>query len=108
MAYRQNVGIADNARRHVGSRYLLRMDFYRFFPSITSEDLLKYVEAEHPTLGWDETDLETFMKITFRRGCLTIGAPTSPSLSNAICFKLDASLESFARAKGVTYTRYAD
>jgi len=108
MAYRQNVGIADNARRHVGSRYLLRMDFQRFFPSITSEDLRRYVEAQHSTLGWDETDLETFTKITFRCGCLTIGAPTSPGLSNAICFELDASLESLARSKGVTYTRYAD
>jgi Reverse transcriptase (RNA-dependent DNA polymerase) len=84
------------------------MDFERFFPSITSEDLLNYVEAEHPTLGWDEIDRETFTRIAFRRGCLTIGAPTSPGLSNAICFELDASLESSARSKGVTYTRYAD
>src|SRR5260221_6222266 len=34
MAYRKGVSILANARIHAPSRYLLRMDFQDFFPSI--------------------------------------------------------------------------
>jgi RNA-directed DNA polymerase len=108
IAYRRKLGIAQNAERHVGSRYLLRMDFAKFFPSITAEDVMKYLENEHAELEWDATDLEVFISVLCRQGRLTIGAPTSPALSNAICFELDRQLEAIARAHGVTYTRYAD
>jgi RNA-directed DNA polymerase len=107
-AYRLKLGIAENAERHVRSRYLLRMDFERFFPSITAEDLMKYLESEHFELGWDETDFEVFTSIICRDSRLTIGAPTSPALSNAICLDLDGQLEAIAHTNGVTYTRYAD
>ena len=37
-----------------------------------------------------------------------MGAPTSPALSNAICFELDAQLTALAEELNATYTRYAD
>lgn len=36
------------------------------------------------------------------------GAPTSPVISNLICWKLDNQLQSFAKKARCTYTRYAD
>jgi retron-type reverse transcriptase len=36
------------------------------------------------------------------------GAPTSPSISNLVCRRLDARLTGLARRKGGVYTRYAD
>lgn len=34
MAYRAGLSIADHARPHAGGRYLLKLDFKDFFPSI--------------------------------------------------------------------------
>jgi retron-type reverse transcriptase len=36
------------------------------------------------------------------------GAPTSPSITNALCFRLDCRLSGLARKLGCRYTRYAD
>ncbi|WP_420121773.1 reverse transcriptase family protein [Nakamurella sp.] len=36
------------------------------------------------------------------------GAPTSPALANLVAFSLDRRLDSYARAAGARYTRYAD
>lgn len=110
VAYRPNLSIADNAEKHVQSRYLLRMDFQRFFPSITARDVITYLNCtEFPKLNnWDASDLDLFTALVCRNGCLTIGAPTSPALSNALCFDLDRQLEAASHAREVAYTRYAD
>ena len=44
MAYRPNLSILSNARMHIHSRFLLRMDLKDFFPSITSEDVMAYLK----------------------------------------------------------------
>jgi reverse transcriptase-like protein len=110
VAYRTDMGIANNAQAHVTSRYLLRMDFKGFFPSITERDVKTYLEnAESAAVqNWTAEDISLFAAIVCRDGRLTIGAPTSPGLSNALCFKVDHELESAARGREVVYTRYAD
>jgi RNA-directed DNA polymerase len=40
--------------------------------------------------------------------CLSIGAPTSPALSNILLYELDVRLSEEAQKLGVSYTRYAD
>ncbi|MEM6931125.1 MAG: reverse transcriptase family protein, partial [Myxococcota bacterium] len=40
--------------------------------------------------------------------CLPQGAPTSPGLSNAVCWRLDRRLSGLGRKLGFRYTRYAD
>jgi RNA-directed DNA polymerase len=108
-AYIRERGIKANARRHVDSRYLLRVDIEDFFPSIKDLDLRTYLAGRPPgTADWDEDDIQFFINVVSRSGVLTIGAPTSPSLSNVICWSLDASLEALAAEHGATYTRYAD
>ena len=104
--YRKSVTTADNATRHVGNQFLLRLDLKSFFESIRSSDVLAYlgnVETE-----WDTADKTAFASLVCRNGQLTIGAPSSPSLTNAMCFDLDLQLNQLAQERGVTYTRYSD
>jgi RNA-directed DNA polymerase len=108
-AYRKGIGIKGNASMHVKSRYLLRMDFEDFFPSITAKDIDFYLKSKPPeTQDWKAEDRRLFMQLVCRKECLTIGAPTSPALSNALCHELDCRLSAKSEAEGVVYTRYAD
>ena len=108
-AYREGRGIKGNASMHVKSRYLLRMDFENFFPSITWEDIDFYLRSKPPgTEGWSDVDRDLFLQIVCRKRCLVIGAPTSPAVSNALCFELDKRLSTKSEAEDVVYTRYAD
>src|SRR5262249_49989605 len=86
MAYRKQISIFDNASLHTDSKYLLRIDFQNFFPSIVESDLKAYIEAR-PSLfeAWSLFDIEIFCMIVLRSSHLTIGAPTSPALSNILC-----------------------
>lgn len=110
MAYRRQRSIFDNASIHAQSNYLLRMDFADFFPSIKDSDFQVFVEARRATLfsNWSESDVEILRKLLFRNSSLTIGAPTSPVVSNFLCFEMDATLDELSRRYGVSYTRYAD
>jgi RNA-directed DNA polymerase len=108
-AYRKGRSTAHNAQHHATSRYLLRIDLQNFFPSIREEDFHSYLNFNPKRFeGWSADDFVLISKLLFRYGTLSIGAPTSPSLSNAICFPLDVALQSVADANDVRYTRYAD
>jgi RNA-directed DNA polymerase len=113
-AYRPGRSIVFNARRHLGSRFLLRLDFKDFFPSLTRDDVLKHLEwvADRglvPAVSeWTAEDRELFARIVCRNGRLTIGAVSSPALSNTLSIHLDSALAEYCAAQGVTYTRYAD
>jgi len=108
-AYRPGVGVLANVRPHRENPYLVRFDLENFFPSFSSADVQNYLATQPPgTTAWDDADIQTFVSLVCRDEQLTIGAPSSPGLSNAICFDLDSKLEALAIAVGVTYTRYAD
>jgi RNA-directed DNA polymerase len=108
-AYRKRHSILDNARTHAASRYLLRMDLTDFFPSITQADLGKYI-AQRPSLfsGWTPSDIDVVCRLVCRDSVLTIGAPSSPSLSNALCYDMDVALHALSEKNAVRYSRYAD
>lgn len=109
MAYRRQKSIFDNASLHAGSRYLLRMDCKDFFHSITDDDL-KVLIANRPGTfaGWTPYETDLFCKLVCKGGRLTIGAPTSPALSNAVCYDMDTQLSEICKKLNVTYSRYAD
>lgn len=110
-AYCKGSDIKRNAEMHVSNNYILRVDFQNFFPSLKGSDVVAVLRAnQHMLTDGDVTDLDiTFIRqIVCRADCLTIGAPTSPQLSNAIMFEFDEAWSQRARALDVTYTRYAD
>ena len=109
-AYKKNTNIMDNARVHVKSKFLLRMDFSDFFPSISFHDVSHFLRnsRQHLPRHWGNEDDLLFCKLVCRRNQLTIGAPSSPSLSNRMCYKLDEKLYEMALDKQCKYSRYAD
>ncbi|MGE0682960.1 MAG: retron St85 family RNA-directed DNA polymerase [Candidatus Binatia bacterium] len=108
-AYRRGYSIVKNAERHVGSKYLLRMDLADFFPSLADQDIRKLLVMNKDLFSeWCEEDTELFCRLVCKYGILTIGAPSSPALSNALCWKMDVDLASLAFKYGVIYSRYAD
>jgi RNA-directed DNA polymerase len=88
---------------------LLKLDFERFFESITEIDIRRYIAERQPHFeDWNSSDIDVFCRLVCKDRSLTIGAPTSPALSNRLCFELDQRLDGYCQAQGITYTRYAD
>ena len=108
-AYQKGKSIFDNAAVHANSKFLLRMDFTNFFPSITEGDLKRYIrERSLLFTEWTTLDIDVFCRLLCRKSALTIGAPTSPGISNAICYDMDSAITTLCIARNVAYTRYAD
>ncbi|WP_165312410.1 retron St85 family RNA-directed DNA polymerase [Vibrio ziniensis] len=113
MAYEVGVGIKRNANRHRYHRYVLKMDFSDFFPSITPEVLLNTISRHGVVLS--DIDKMVLTNLLFWKPTrhndnlqLSIGAPSSPFVSNAVMFFFDSMLNEKCRQLGITYTRYAD
>lgn len=113
MAYRKGKSIRDNAEIHLHSRYLAKFDFTNFFPSITGTDIKKHLLA----CGFKHLapeELDALVRIVCRRKPgqpdyhLSIGAPSSPLLSNSVMFEFDRSIDSYCIDNGIDYSRYAD
>jgi RNA-directed DNA polymerase len=88
------------------------MDFSSFFPSLTSFDveILLREASSKGLLGetWGTADSALLISLVCRLNELPMGAPTSPKISNALCFDLDLALTTLATKNDVIYTRYAD
>lgn len=112
MAYQKGIGIKDNAKVHVQSRYLLKMDFSNFFPSITPDLLFDVLSRKNIKFTNDEARLLRgllFWKPVRNGGLiLSIGAPTSPLVSNSLLCRFDEKIHGVCVKNNVFYTRYAD
>src|SRR5260221_1991991 len=108
--YKKGSNILLHATLHQRLDYLLRLDFRDFFHSITAADLSLRLKASAQRLPawWSADDSGLFCQIVCRYQRLTIGAVTSPSVSNAVCFELDKLLRERCDAEQITYSRYAD
>jgi len=113
-AYKKNTGIKQNAQQHQKSKYLLKMDFQNFFHSITPELFFSIVKKHNVELSKDDKYLlEQILffcpsKRTGGKLILSIGAPSSPLISNVLLFFFDQALYEVCKNQGITYTRYAD
>jgi RNA-directed DNA polymerase len=113
-AYRKGRNIASNAQPHARNRYLCKMDFRNFFPSIKSTDFERFLSANASAAGWTEEEVGYLSRILFRRERrggdlrLSIGAPSSPLLSNILLYRFDVAVSDLCSGNGVSYTRYAD
>lgn len=110
--YMTGKGIIDNALVHVNNDLILKMDFTDFFPSIKVADWVRVVKRSDTELSRQDIVLCNYIMFWGRGGgepeCLSIGAPTSPALSNIVMFQIDEHLASAARRYEVKYSRYAD
>jgi len=99
-----NRSVKSNAEAHINRRYVVNIDLKDFFPTITEGRIRGLLRA----LGVDSRVSEIIARFCTYKGYLPQGAPTSPVLSNMICFRLDTVLLQVAKAARAIYTRYAD
>lgn len=110
VAYQQGSSVFKHASIHKAKRFMLKMDFEGFFDSIKKSDVERFINDNKHFFSddWSKDDTDLLVKIVCFNGRLTMGAVSSPVVSNAICYELDHILNEFCLSKGVTYTRYAD
>ncbi len=101
--------IVTNAEKHVGKPHVLNLDLKDFFPSVQFRRV-KTVLGLAPFNLKDEREELGFLiaNLCCYKGVLPQGAPTSPTLSNVVCQRLDRKLHRLARQHEASYTRYAD
>ncbi len=98
--------IMTNARRHLGCRWLLNADVQDCFHQVTAARVQALFEGRPFRFGEELARL--LAALCTHQGRLPMGAPTSPILSNFAMRALDKSMETLAKNRGWTYTRYAD
>lgn len=112
MAYKHDVSILENATAHAGNGPILKYDFVDFFPSIRSKDWQRY--CDYYSIFEKSEDKWISERILFQRDKgsrilkLSIGAPSSPILSNIIMNEFDTVISQKVASDNVVYTRYAD
>jgi retron-type reverse transcriptase len=114
--------IISNAQQHVGKEVVVNIDVKDFFPSIH----FKRVKGLLRHLGYSEK-IATILALICTEAVteevaidgknyfvqkgnrvLPQGAPTSPAITNILCYKLDKRLQGMATKHQCQYTRYAD
>jgi retron-type reverse transcriptase len=98
--------VLTNASPHSGKRLILNLDLKDFFPSIHRGRVAGALKAHPFSLPKDVA--QTIAELCCYNGALPQGAPTSPVISNIICWSLDRDLEHLAKQCYAYYTRYAD
>ena len=62
-AYRKDLSIADNARPHARGRFLLKMDFKDFFPSLKASNFRVFLKKNKA--NFDTEEIEALCRILF-------------------------------------------
>ncbi|MDX1651898.1 MAG: reverse transcriptase family protein [Brumimicrobium sp.] len=113
----QEKSIVDNAKKHVGHHYVLNLDLKDFFHSFDRNRVKMGFIYEPFNLGGDKEPLAFLLASLCThpfeidgevKTVLPQGSPTSPTLTNILCKKLDRRLNGLANRFGATFTRYAD
>ena len=98
--------VVDNARVHTLQNYVFNLDLKDFFPSVEFRRVKTILQLK----PFELKDDLAFMvaNLCCHEGRLPQGAPTSPTMTNAVCQRLDRRLTGVAKRFGCNYTRYAD
>ena len=112
-----NKSIVSNAKLHLGKNYVYNIDLKDFFHSFDRKRVKVALMQEPFNLKADKEPL-AFLIASLCTHPLEIegttkivlpqGSPTSPTLTNILCFRLDRLLNGLAKKVGATYSRYAD
>lgn len=112
-AYKNGASIKLNALPHKANDYVVKLDFKDFFTSIKVTDLAQHF-SKYLGNEFNEIELMLISQISCikfddqEKLCLSIGAPSSPLLSNSILYEFDCLVHDWCKRMGFTYTRYAD
>ncbi|MFQ6244813.1 retron St85 family RNA-directed DNA polymerase [Yersinia enterocolitica] len=111
-AYETGKSIRANAIEHSRNAYLLKMDFKNFFLSIKPPHFINLIKKHGINLSESDEFIITHLFFWKRRSDsplrLSVGAPSSPFISNAVMYFFDEVVSSTCEKLDITYTRYAD
>jgi RNA-directed DNA polymerase len=134
-AYERGKSIAQCASRHLGARWLVKLDVHSFFPSIDEREIFQVflelgyrelvsfemarlctrpgIGALHRTIREKPVNRDRYSVINKYRtatgmGYLPQGSPTSGALANLVMRVIDDRITEAISGIGVVYTRYAD
>ena len=99
-----NRSVKTNAQSHGSRRFVINLDLQDYFPTITENRVRGLLHS----IGLQHRVAEIVARLCCFDDRLPQGAPTSPTLSNMICFRLDTDLMQIAKSARAIYTRYAD
>jgi len=135
MGFIKGKSIVDNAKLHAGNYYVFNIDLKDFFFSIDQARVWKCLQnkpfnlASKLSTTTNATDRYEVVNLISALCCTEIeverinsdgkivkisknvvpqGAPTSPTLTNIVCQRLDHILTGVAKRFGLKYSRYAD
>lgn len=98
--------IKTNAELHKHKKWVVNIDLQDFFPSIHFGRVLGLFSSR--PFNFPDKLARELANLCCNEGILPQGAPTSPIISNFICWRLDNQLQKFARNNKIVYSRYAD
>jgi len=103
---KKHKNILENAKQHLGNRYMLKIDLKDFFHQISKRRVFDLLKA--PPFNYSNSTAQTLSGLFTYKGRLPMGSPTSPALSNFATIKLDNDLQKWSREQHITFTRFAD
>ncbi|SET24273.1 retron St85 family RNA-directed DNA polymerase [Thorsellia anophelis] len=112
ISYRKKKSIVNNVIPHLNSSFLLKIDLKDFFPSIEPD--LFFEQCKLLDIHFSDNDKKLLTGFLFWRNRkssklqLSIGAPSSPLISNFILYRFDDRITKLCASYNVNYTRYAD
>lgn len=97
-------GIVENAKVHVNSKCIVKVDIKDFFGSVSYVTVYDiFLQAGYsPKISYFLSNICTL------NDALPQGAPTSPALSNMAMFQADTQIAEFCSQNALLFTRYAD
>lgn len=98
--------VVKNAAKHRRQKYVFNLDLKDFFPSINFGRVRGLFLSE--PFNFPSEVATTIARLACHDNTLPQGAPSSPVISNMICWKLDRELQEIASKNHSVYTRYAD
>ena len=98
--------IVRNALPHTHKKQVLNIDLKDFFPSIKAHRVKTLFQSL--LFQFDEKIATALALLTTYNGELPAGAPSSPIISNFICYEMDKEMQNYCSLNQLTYTRYAD
>ncbi len=105
--YQRN--IVSNAQSHTSKPFVYNVDLSNFFPSIKFRRVKSVLELKPFNLTGEREPIAFLIaNLCCYNGFLPQGSPTSPTISNIICQRLDKKLIILSKTHKIRYSRYAD
>ncbi|MBZ5201568.1 RNA-directed DNA polymerase [Planomicrobium chinense] len=103
-SYQKGKSLKANVLPHANNMYFLHVDIANFFDHIKFSQVHKLFTD----LIEDKYEAKFYAELCTLKGTLPQGAITSPSISNAVNFRMDSRIFGYSKKHNIVYTRYAD